>query len=56
MIDLCRKADFGGFKGIVGGEGDREEENASSIWGITLCHVDEIYRSLYKRGKNLPDP
>ena len=31
MVDLGREADLGRFEGIVGGERDREEEDAAGV-------------------------
>jgi hypothetical protein len=36
VVDLCRKADFGGLEGVVGGKADGEEEDTPSIRRITL--------------------
>jgi len=36
VIDLGGEADFGWLKGVVGWEGDGQEENASSIWRVSL--------------------
>ena len=31
MVDLGREADLGGLEGVIGGEGDRKEEDASGV-------------------------
>lgn len=32
VVDLRREADLGRLEGVVGGEGNREEEDASGVW------------------------
>ena len=36
VIDLGREADLGGFERVVGGEHNREKEDATGVWGIAL--------------------
>jgi hypothetical protein len=31
VVDLGREADLGGLEGVIGGEGDRKEEDASGV-------------------------
>ena len=39
MVDLGGEADFGRLEGVVGGEGDGEEEDTASVWRVTLRRV-----------------
>ena len=32
VVDLGREGDLGGLEGVVGREGDREEEDAAGVW------------------------
>jgi hypothetical protein len=36
MVDACGEVDLGRLEGIVCGEMDGEEENASRVWGVGL--------------------
>ena len=36
VVNLGRKTDLGRFKGVIGREGDGEEENAACIRRVTL--------------------
>ena len=36
VVDLGREADLGRFERVVGGEHDREKEDATGVWGIAL--------------------
>jgi hypothetical protein len=37
MVDLGREADLGRFEGIICGECDGKEEDATRVWRIALC-------------------
>jgi len=32
VVDLGREADLGRLEGVIGGEGDGKEEDASGVW------------------------
>ena len=36
VVDLCGEGDLGRLEGVVGGEGDGEEEDAAGIRRVTL--------------------
>lgn len=36
VVDLGSEADFGGLEGVIGGEGDGKEKNASCIRRVSL--------------------
>jgi len=39
VVYLSGKADFGRLERIIGGEGDRKEENTARIGRVTLIHI-----------------
>lgn len=39
MVYLGEKVDIGGLEGIIGGEGNRKEENAARIRRVTLFRM-----------------
>jgi hypothetical protein len=55
VVDLGREADLGRLEGVVGREGDGEEENASCIRRVTLDEVGSVLNK-YGNASIVPGP